>query len=175
MSYYNVIHKSIPTKVLFAEHYTWQNFCLWFLRLVNNCVEPIYKMKKIINECFAMCNGRWIVLYYIALYLGDRLMNNTVIDPPQVFYPVSTFWWEKQSCWQAPFSSCHWHYDPFISFVLALADIQDRSVGGSENIGMGGQSNIDDHLLKQCLPLFSTKFGWDFALRSGKKRCCHIG
>ena len=35
------------TKVLFTYEYTWQNFRLWLLRFVNNCVESIYKKQKL--------------------------------------------------------------------------------------------------------------------------------
>ena len=34
------------TKVLFIDHLRWQNFCPSLLRLVNNCVESIYKIQK---------------------------------------------------------------------------------------------------------------------------------
>ena len=34
------------TKVLFSDHLRWQNFCPSLLRLVNNCVESIYKTQK---------------------------------------------------------------------------------------------------------------------------------
>ena len=33
-------------KVLFTDRYTWQNFRLRLLRLVNNCIESIYKTQK---------------------------------------------------------------------------------------------------------------------------------
>ena len=33
-------------KVLFTDRYTWQNLRLRLLRLVNNCVESIYKTQK---------------------------------------------------------------------------------------------------------------------------------
>ena len=33
-------------KVLFTHRYTWWNFCLRLLRLVNNCLESIYKTQK---------------------------------------------------------------------------------------------------------------------------------
>jgi hypothetical protein len=32
--------------VLFTDHYSRQNFTLWFLHLVNNCVESINKAQK---------------------------------------------------------------------------------------------------------------------------------
>ena len=34
------------TKVLFIYEYTWQNFRLQLLHLVNKCVESIYKTQK---------------------------------------------------------------------------------------------------------------------------------
>ena len=36
----------ITPKVLFTNCYTWQNFGLRFLGLVNKCVESIYKTQK---------------------------------------------------------------------------------------------------------------------------------
>ena len=32
--------------VLFTDCYKWQNFRLWFLHLVDNCIESIYKTQK---------------------------------------------------------------------------------------------------------------------------------
>ena len=40
------IISEVAIKVLFTNHYTWQNFCLRLLRLVNNCAESIYKAQK---------------------------------------------------------------------------------------------------------------------------------
>ena len=37
-------NKTIVGLVICTKRYTWQNFRLRFLRLVNNCVESIYKM-----------------------------------------------------------------------------------------------------------------------------------
>mgnify|MGYP001452831514 CR=1 FL=1 len=34
------------TKVLFIDHFRWQNFRPSLSRLVNNCVESIYKTQK---------------------------------------------------------------------------------------------------------------------------------
>ena len=33
-------------KLSFTHCYTWENFCLWLLHLVNNCVQSIYKTQK---------------------------------------------------------------------------------------------------------------------------------
>ena len=41
------VFKNDNTKVLFTYEYTWQNFRLGLLRLVNNCVESIYKTQKL--------------------------------------------------------------------------------------------------------------------------------
>ena len=38
--------QSSTNKVLFTDRYTWQNFCLRLLRLLNNCVESIYNTQK---------------------------------------------------------------------------------------------------------------------------------
>ena len=44
---YNIIyHKKRWTKVLFTDRCRWQNFRPSLLRLVNNCVESIYKMQQ---------------------------------------------------------------------------------------------------------------------------------
>ena len=38
--------KNQAVKVLFTDRYKWQNVCLSFLSLANNCVESIYKNAK---------------------------------------------------------------------------------------------------------------------------------
>ena len=48
----------VHTKIVFTQRYTWQNFASIVLRLVNNCVESIYKIDTILmNQNFAMCNA----------------------------------------------------------------------------------------------------------------------
>ena len=45
----------LHTKIVFTQRYTWQNFASRVLRLVNNCIESIYK--TLVNQNFAMCNA----------------------------------------------------------------------------------------------------------------------
>ena len=49
-------------KVLFTYEYTWQNFRLRLLRHVN-LLRSYSQDAKVVNESFAMCIHRWIMLY----------------------------------------------------------------------------------------------------------------
>ena len=65
-------HSCFAAKVLFTNHYTWQNFKLQFLHLVNNkYTQRSYSQDvTILIKSFSMCNGRWIVLYkYVNIWI----------------------------------------------------------------------------------------------------------
>ena len=55
--YHIGIKNLIADKVPFTDRYTWQNFRLRFLHLVNRLCSNSQDA-KIVNESFAMCNGR---------------------------------------------------------------------------------------------------------------------
>ena len=49
---------ALDPKKLFTDRCRWQNICPSLMRLVNNCVESIYKMQKPKTKVSAICNSR---------------------------------------------------------------------------------------------------------------------